>query len=118
MNVEEAVLSLIKQMSNMAENILLLGESVEDTKRNFLEIGKIHEFDIERVSERWQVERNNLQRMVDHLMGEVLDLKKIDNKTFEKIANVESQVQAKTDLLQVRAIKSLNILNFGRTGRK
>ncbi len=79
---------------------------VEDTKKNFLEIGKNYEKGIEDLSERLQRDKINLERMYDHLIAEVRDLKKRDLETFEK----------KTDLLQVRAIKSPNILNFGRTG--
>ncbi len=100
----------------MEEKILPLEEFVEDTKRNFLQIGKVFEKGIEDLSERQQMEKNNLQRIIDHLMGKVLDLQKTDFDTFKKIANVESQVREKTDLLQVCAIKSPNILNFGRTG--
>ncbi len=97
-------------LEKMEEKILQVSVKVS-------EIEKSCNVAIDDVSDRLQVEKNKLLLMNNHLLAEVLDLQKRDLETFEKIANVESQVQAKTDQLQVCAIKLLNILNFGRTGR-
>ncbi len=105
MSIEEAVLSLSKQMSDMQEMIL---KDKNEITSKLEEIEKNCKGAVNDVSDRLQVEKTKLLVMDNHLLFEVQQLQKKALDMFEKVVSVESEVgryRATADLYQVRTIK-------------